>query len=433
MAATGTFRALSIRSYRLFFFGQLISMSGTWMQSVAQGWLVLKLTGSGGALGIVLALQTLPVLFGGAVGGLIADRYDKRRLLLLTQSASGLLALALGIVTLTGVVNVWMVGLIALGLGAVNMIDIPARQSFIFEMVGVEHLTNAITLNSVVMNGGRIIGPAIAGVLIGTVGIAACFLVNSISYLGVIAGLALIRPGELVRGRPVRSAPGQLVEGLKYAWTTPALRVPLVMMALVGTFAYEFSVSLPLLARFTFHSGAQVYGLMTASMAIGAVIGGLIVARRARTGGRRLAIASAAFGTVILMTSVAPNLALVYLALAGTGAASIYFAAMANTSLQLATDTQHRGRVMSLYAIAFMGTTPMGGPMVGYIGQLFDPRAALAVGGLSAVVAAAYGWHALRPRRPDRVSEFAAPSGAGAPGSSGSRWGPPSSLPPRRA
>lgn len=404
MAATGTFRALSVRSYRLFFFGQLISISGTWMQSVAQGWLVLKLTGSGGALGIVLALQTLPVLFGGAFGGVVADRYDKRKLLLMTQSASGVLALVLGIVTLTGVVNVWMVGAIAFGLGLVNMIDIPARQSFIFEMVGAEHLTNAITLNSVVMNGGRIIGPAIAGVLIVTVGIAACFLVNAVSYVGVLVGLALIRPGELVRGRPILSGPGQLVEGLKYAWSTPALRVPLLMMAMVGTFAYEFSVSLPLLARFTFHSGAQVYGLMTASMAIGAVIGGLIVAKRARNGGRRVAIASAAFGTLILLTSVAPNLALVYLALAGTGAASIYFAAMANTSIQLATDPQRRGRVMSLYAIAFMGTTPLGGPIVGYIGQLVAPRAALAVGGLAAMVAALYGWHALRPRRDDRVA-----------------------------
>jgi MFS family permease len=400
-----TFRALSVRSYRLFFFGQLVSMSGTWMQSVAQGWLVLKLTGSGGALGIILALQTLPVLFGGAFGGLVADRYDKRKLLLLTQTASGLLALVLGVVTLTGIVNVWMVGLIALGLGCVNMIDIPARQSFIFEMVGAEHLTNAITLNSVVMNGGRIVGPAIAGVLIATVGIAACFLVNSVSYIGVITGLALIRPGELVRGRRVRSAPGQLIEGLKYAWTTPALRVPLLMMAVVGTFAYEFSVSLPLLARFTFQSGAQVYGLMTASMAIGAVIGGLVVARRAHTGGRRVAIASAAFGLLIVVTSLAPNLALVYIGLAGMGAASIYFAAMANTSLQLATDSEHRGRVMSLYGIAFIGTTPLGGPVVGYIGQLVGARTALAVGGLSAVLAALYGWHALRPHREERLGE----------------------------
>ncbi|MEA2683493.1 MAG: hypothetical protein QOK05_1821 [Chloroflexota bacterium] len=403
----GTFRALSVPNYRRFFFGQLVSISGTWMQSVAQGWLVLKLTGSGGALGIILALQTLPVLLGGAFGGLMADRVDKRKLLLFTQTAAGLLALVLGLVTLTGVVNVWMVGAIALALGCVNMIDIPARQSFIFEMVGAEHLTNAITLNSVVMNGGRIIGPAVAGVLIATVGIAACFLVNAVSYIGVIAGLLMIRPRELIRGRPVRSAPGQLVDGFRYAWNTPALRVPLVMMAVVGTFAYEFSVSLPLLARFTFHSDAQVYGIMNACMAVGAVVGGLTVARRAKTGGRRVAVASAAFGAVILLTSVAPVLALAYVGLAAMGAASIYFAAMANTTLQLATDADHRGRVMALYGIAFMGTTPIGGPIIGYIGELVDPRAALAVGGISAVAAAVFGWYALRPRRQARVSEQA--------------------------
>ncbi|HXA41618.1 MAG TPA: MFS transporter [Candidatus Solibacter sp.] len=403
--AASPFRALAVRNYRFFFFGQIVSISGTWMQSVAQAWLVLKLSNNGALLGIVIALQTLPVLLFGAWGGVIADRFDKRKILVCTQVAAALLAVLLGVLTLTGVVTVWMVGAVAFGLGMVNVIDIPTRQAFVSEMVGREHMINAITLNGVIMNSGRLVGPAIAGVLIATVGIAPCFLINAASYGAVIAGLLWIRGRELFRAKPVPRAPGQLVEGIRYVWRTPELRTPLLMMALVGTFAYEFTVTLPIFTKFTFHQGAEVFGLMTSFMAGGSVLGGLVTAARAKPTARRLGIACAVFGVLILMTAAAPTLPLALLLLLGTGAASIFFAAMCNTTIQLTASSAMRGRVMALYAVAFMGSTPIGGPVVGFIGQQWGGRAALAVGGLSALLAAAFGWRSLnrQSRRYDRV------------------------------
>jgi MFS family permease len=395
-----TFRALEVRNYRRFFAGQLISVSGTWMQSVGQAWLVLRLTNSGAALGLVLALQTLPVLVGGAWGGVLADRFDKRRLLVATQAAAAAVAVTLGALTISGAVRLWMVGALALVFGAVNMIDIPTRQAFVQEMVGRDHLVNAISLNSVVMNGARVVGPALAALLIASAGIGPCFLVNAVSYLAVIAALVSIRGGELQRvPAPARSR-GQLKDGLRYVWATPGLRLPLLTMAVVGTFAYEFQVTLPLLARFTFHAGASGYGVMCSSMGAGAVVGGLVTAALARPSGRRLATATALFGVLILAAAMAPTLWAMFLLIALTGAASIYFAAMANTTIQLAAAPEMRGRVMSLYSIAFMGSTPIGGPIVGWIGEVFDPRAALALGGVACLVVAILAWRSLSKLRP---------------------------------
>jgi len=402
--AERTFRAFHNRNYRLFFFGQIVSVSGTWMQSVGQAWLVLKLTDSGTALGVVIALQTLPVLFGAPWGGVVADRFNKRRVLVGTQLAAGVLALILGILTLTGVVQLWMVGLLAVGLGCVNMVDIPVRQSFVLEMVGRDHLINAISLNSVIMNGARIIGPAIAAVLIATVGLAPCFLGNAASYLAVIVALLAIRESQLYRGTPAVRAPGQLLEGFRYVWRTPALRTPLLTMALVGTFAYEFQVTLPMLARFTFHAGASGYGAMSSFMGAGAVVGGLITAAVGRASGRRLGVASAVFGVLIVASALAPTLPAELFLITLTGAASIFFAAMANTTIQLAAAPQMRGRVMALYSMAFMGSTPIGGPIVGFVGQAFDPRAGLAIGGIAALLAAILAWRSLSTLRPYATS-----------------------------
>jgi MFS family permease len=403
--ARSPFRALVVRNYRLFFFGQIVSVSGTWMQSVAQAWLVLKLSNNGALLGLVIALQMLPVMLVGAWGGLIADRFDKRKVLVGTQVAAAGLALLLGMLTLTGVVTVWMVAAVAFGLGMVNVVDVPTRQAFVSEMVGREHMVNAITLNGVIMNGGRIIGPATAGILIATVGIAPCFFINAGSYVAVIAGLVMIRGNELFRSRPVVRAKGQLLEGVRYAWKTPALRTPILMMALVGTFAYEFTVTLPIFTKFTFHGGPEIFGLMTSFMAGGSVLGGLITAARARPSARQLGIACALFGVMILLTASAPTLPLAMLLLLGTGAASIFFAAMCNTTIQLTASTEMRGRVMALYTVAFMGTTPIGGPIVGYVGQALGGRAALAVGGVATLLAAAFGWRSLnrQSRRYDRA------------------------------
>jgi MFS family permease len=387
--ATGrTFRSLSVRNYRLYFAGQVVSVSGTWMQQVAQAWLVLRLTNSGVALGTVTALQFLPVLLGGAWGGVIADRFDKRRVLFGTQATAGLLALVLGLLTLSGDIQLWMVYVLAAALGCVNAVDNPSRQAFVHEMVGRADLPNAVSLNSVLMNAARVIGPALAAVLIVTVGLAPCFLINAASYAAVIIGLAMMRREDLLGTGTVARAKGQLRAGLHYAWSTPELRNPLLLMVVIGTLAYEFQVTLPLMARFTFHGGAGAYGLMTSSMAAGAVVGGLAVASRERPTSKGLTRAALAFGLLILGVAAAPSLAIEVAILVLMGAASIAFIAMSNSTLQLRSDPAMRGRVMALFAVAFLGSTPIGAPVVGAVAQAWGPRASIAIGGVAALVAA---------------------------------------------
>ena len=404
-AARTTFRSLRARNYRLYFAGQIVSVSGTWMQSVALGWLVLKITGSGTWLGLVIACQFLPMLVLGPFGGVIADRVDKRRFLIVTQALAGGLALALGVLVATGTIQLWTVFALALAVGIVNAFDTPARQTFVFEMVGPELLPNAVTLNSVIMNGSRIVGPAIAGVIIATVGLAPCFLVNGVSYLACIVALVLMRPAELVVVQPRPREKGQLREGFRYVWANPALRTPLLLMAAVGTLTYEFQISLPLVARYTFGAGAGGYGLMTSAMGLGAVVGGLVVANRARPNRRKLGIAGVVFGTLVLVASVMPTLGAMVLWLPLVGAASVAFISMSNTNLQLAAAPDMRGRVMSLYAVAFLGSTPVGGPIVGWVGQTIGPRAALVLGGVTAVSASLIAWRSLNRPAPMTLSD----------------------------
>jgi len=390
-----TFDALHNYNYRLYFFGQIVSVSGTWMQSVAQAWLVLHLTRSGIALGAVTAVQFFPILVAGPMGGVIADRVDKRRLLVGTQTAAGLLALALGLLTLIGAVRLWMVFLLAFGLGCVNAIDNPSRQSFVMEMVGTDRVTNAVTLNSVVMNGARVVGPAVAGVLIETVGLSVCFLANAGSFAAVIIGLMLMRRSQLLPAPPAARKRGQLREGFRYVRGDPGLLAPLIMMAVIGTLAYNFTVTLPLMAKFAFHSGAGAFGAMNALMGAGAVVGGLITASRGNPSNRRLPAMAAGFGALMLVCAVMPTLITELAALAVMGAFSISFIATANTTLQLRSAPEMRGRVMAIYAVAFLGSTPVGGPIVGTIGQTVGPRAAIAVGGIATLAAAGYGFVTL--------------------------------------
>lgn len=394
--ARKTFKALQVRNYRLYFVGQIVSVSGTWMQGVAQSWLVLQLTGSGAALGLVLGAQFLPTLVAGPVGGVVADRFSKRRLLVVTNVAAGLLALVLGLLTATGLVQLWMVFVLAFLLGITNALDNPARQTFVQEMVGPALLPNAVSLNSVVMNSSRMIGPAAAGVLITTVGLAACFLINAASYLAVLVALGLMRTGDLHRSPTVARAKGQLREGLRYVWRTPALRTPLLMMTAVGALTYEFAVTLPLLAKFTFGGDAGTYAAMSVVMAAGAVLGGLVVASRGTPTSRRLTGAAAALGVVVLAIAAAPTLPTVFLLLPLVGAASITFISTSNATLQLTAPPAMRGRVMALFAVAFLGTTPIGGPIVGWVAEATDPRVALAIGGLVAIGAAGLGAQSLR-------------------------------------
>lgn len=382
-----TFHSLRIRNFRLYFMGQGLSMCGTWMQRIAQSWLVLTLTHSGTALGLVTAMQFVPILAAGPYGGLIADRMDKRRLLVGTQAAQAALALVLGLLTVFGAVQLWMVVVLAALLGVTNVFDTPGRQSFVLELVGPAALRNAVTLNSVLVNAARAIGPAIAGVLIATIGTGPCFLVNAASFGAVIASLLLMDASRFHRGRPLVRARGQVRDGLRYVLRTPALRTPLLMMAAIGMLAYEFQVVLPVVASQTFHAGAGAYGAMTAAMGLGAVAGGLAVARRSEATPAGLVMAALAFGAVILAAAAAPTLTIELVALVAVGAGSVAFLALANTTLQLASEPAMRGRVMALWAMAFLGTTPIGGPLTGWIAQEAGGRWALALGGATAIVA----------------------------------------------
>lgn len=397
-AGTRTFSALAIRNYRLWFIGQGISLSGTWMQTVAQALLVLQITGSGTALGLVTALQTLPVLLLGPWAGVVADRFPKRPILYVTQSISGILGLALGVLVATNTVQIWMVYLIAIGLGIIKAIDVPARQAFVLEMVGKDQLVNAVSLNSTEVNLARAIGPTLAGVLIATAGLAACFIVNGLSFLAVLAMLLAMRASELRPGPRASRAPGQIQEGLRYVWASPVMRTVLLMMAVIGIFTYEFTVSLPLFAEVTFAQGPAVFAAMTAAMGLGAVFGGLYTASRSPGSALRLPLAAACFGLAVLVTSLAPTAPLAIAALVVVGFFSISFTALGNATLQLTSAPEMRGRVMSLWMMAFLGSTPIGGPIIGYIGEHAGPRWALALGGIAAIVAAGFGVLALRPK-----------------------------------
>ncbi len=391
-----TFASLAIPNYRRYISGQSISLIGTWMQMAAQAWLVLTLTGSSTALGVIVALQTLPVLLLGPYGGVIADRVDKRRLMVALQAAMGLQALLLAVLTLSGSVTVWEIGLLALGLGLNNAFENPARQSFMLEMVGPENLRNAVSLNSVLVNVARTIGPAVAGIMIATVGEGWCFALNAASFLAVIASLSTLDRSAIHPSPPSGHEPGQLREGLRYVRSRPELFAPLLMMGAVGALAYEFQVTLPVMASRGLHVGAAGYGFMTAAMGFGAVIGGLFVAAKGRTGLPTLIAASSAFGVVLTLAALAPTLALEMLALALAGAASIAFMSCGNSTLQLAAAPSMRGRVMALWFVAFQGSTPIGGPIVGWVMAGAGARAGLGLGAVTCVIVALLGLSFLR-------------------------------------
>ena len=394
-----TFAALAVPNYRRYFFGQATSLVGTWMQMAAQSWLVLSLTGSATALGVIVGLQTLPVLLLAPYGGVIADRVDKRKLMVGLQTAMGLQALVLGVLTITGAVRMWEIGVLAVVLGLNNAFENPARQSFVLEMVGAETLRNAVSLNSVQVNVARAVGPAVAGVLIATVGIGECFLLNAASFVAVVVSLVSMERSALRPTVPAPRAAGQLREGLRYARGTPEIIVPLAMMALIGTLAYEFQVSLPVMARHTLHAGAEGYGFMTAAMGVGAIFGGLVVAARGRIGLRPLTLAAMAFAVALVLAALAPTLPVELVALALVGAASVSFMSGGNSTLQLAADPAMRGRVMALWFVALQGSTPIGGPLVGALIALSGARSGLGVGALACVLAAALGFWAQRRRR----------------------------------
>jgi MFS family permease len=406
LATQRTFRSLRIRNYRLFFFGQLVSVSGTWMQQLAQDWLVLRLTNRSLPVGITTALQFAPVLVFGIWGGLIADRLDKRRLLLATQGAMGTLALALGVLTATGVVRLWMIYLLALLLGCATSFDMPARQSFVTEMVGPEELPNAVGLNSAVFNAGRIIGPAVAGVLIGLVGIAPAFFANAVSYLAVMAGLWLMDPGKLFRTEPVERSRGQVRDGVRYVLATPVLRWTILLMGVVATLGLNFRVALPLLARFTYDGGPSLYGVLASIMAAGSVVGALTAASRVRPSQRLLLWSIVGFGVSSLAMAFVLSPALAGLLLLPVGFFSIAWISTANSTVQLGSAPEMRGRVMSIYGLLLLGSTPIGAMIIGWLSEHYGPRSSVLLAGVSSLVAACVAI-LVRPDRAGRRRERA--------------------------
>jgi MFS family permease len=383
------FRSLAVPNYRRYFVGQVISLSGNWMQIVAEMWLVLRLTNSSFALGLTAALQFVPMLFAGAWGGLLADRMSKRRLLSITQTLMALPALTLFVLTTTGDVEVWMVFALVFARGAVNALDNPARQSFVMEMVGRDRVVNAVSLNSLIVHSARIIGPAIAGGVIAAIGVAPCFLINALTFGAMLVALRLIDPGRLHVSETAKRSRGQLREAFHYVARTPQLRVPLLAMALVGTLSFNFQVILPLMARFAFHGSAATYAALTSAMAVGSVLGALTAGARTRLNPTLLAGAGIAFGTFSLAAAGAPTLAVEVAVLAATGAASVTFAAGINSTLQLAAPPQVRGRVMALYSVVFLGSTPIGAPIAGWLAGAAGPRSALVLAGVAALLGGA--------------------------------------------
>ena len=384
------FRSLRVRNYRLYASGQIVSLTGTWAQRVAQDWLVLELSGdSGTALGIVVGLQFLPLLLFGLYGGVLADRYDKRRILVAAQAVMAAQALVLGTVVALGAAQLWHVYVLAAMLGTATAIEIPARQSFVVEIVGPDDLPNAISLNSAMFNTARIVGPAIAGLAIAAAGTAPVFLANAVSYLAVIGGLLALRTSELSRATRVARKRGQLVEGLRYVRGRPDLLLTLVLVGVIGMFGLNFQLTLGLMAKTEFGLGASAFGLLTSMLALGSLTGALLSARRGRPRMRMLLTAGLVFGVLEVVAGLVPSYLLLAAVLVPTGIAVLTFTTAANSTLQLRTDSEMRGRVMGLYVLVFLGGTPLGAPVVGALADAFGPRVGLLVGGSVSAASAA--------------------------------------------
>ncbi|MEV0172846.1 MFS transporter [Streptomyces sp. NPDC050803] len=382
------FSSLSVRNYRLFFAGQVVSNTGTWMQRIAQDWLVLSLTGSATAVGVTTALQFLPMLLFGLYGGVLVDRLPKRPTLLVTQTSMALTGLALAFLTLSGHVEVWHVYLAAFAVGLATVVDNPARQTFVSEMVGPDQLQNAVSLNSANFQSARLVGPAVAGLMITGVGTGWAFLANGLSFVAPIAGLLLMRARDLHAVERAPRGKGQLREGLHYVAGRPDLIWTIVLVGFVSTFGFNFPVYLSAFADDVFHAGAGSYSLFNTLMAVGSLSGALLAARRGTARQRVLVAGAVAFGTLEIVAALAPSLWLFALLMIPIGMFGMTVNVTANSSVQLGTDPAMRGRVMSLYMMVFMGGAPLGAPIAGWITDAYGVRAGLAAGGAIAAAAA---------------------------------------------
>ncbi|MFE9373880.1 MFS transporter [Streptomyces sp. NPDC006711] len=414
----GTFQSLTIRNFRLFAAGQLVSVAGTWMMVVAQDWLVLSLTGdSGTALGVVTALQFAPLLLLTLYAGGLADRHDKRRLLMAVNLLAGALALALAVLVLTGQPRLWHIYLFALGLGTVNAVEVPTRMSFVSELVGAELLPNASALSAAYFNSARVVGPALAGLLVGRLGPGWVMLLNAASYLATVGALRLMRPAELLRGGSGRARSG-VAHGIRHLLSRRDLLLPMVLVAVTGLFGFNFQVTLPLLAKTVFHADADAFGLLTACFAAGSLVAAFATTlRRGRPAFGLVVVAAAVFGALECLAGLAPGYAAAAVLLTLTGFGSIYFAQAANHHIQLGTDPAYRGRVMALYTLVFQGTTPFGALLVGRLSENLGARSGLVVGGACCLLAAAVVLVLHRrqrgsPNQPRSAPVSSSPSGA---------------------
>jgi MFS family permease len=390
-ARPAMFAALAVPNFRRYVSGQALSLIGTWVETVAQALLVLQLTHSGIILGLTTAARYAPVLLLSPYAGLLVDRHSKRRVLLATQAGLGLVSATLGVLVLTGDVRLWQVVVLAVLFGIFSAVDNPARQAFVQEMVGRDLVRDAVTLNTTTVNVARVIGPAIAAVLVGTVGIGWCFVVNAVSFGFVIVSLLSLNTRRLYPVPPVPRGRGQLRAGLRYAAGVPAIIRPLLMMALVGTFTFEFEVSLPLLAETTFHGTSSTYSWLIGAVGAGAVAGGLYAARSARTGVARLIKAAVGYAIAVGLVAVAPTLATAIAACVLVGVASVIFLTTGNATIQLASKPEYRGRVTALWSMALVGSTPIGSPVIGALSEVTSPRYALGLGAAACLAAAIVG------------------------------------------
>jgi MFS family permease len=414
LATAETFRSLRERNFRLFFVGQVISQMGTWVQSVALIWLVLTLTHSGVALGVTTALQFLPILLFGSWAGLAADRFDKRRLLIVAQALAALQALAMGALVLAGAASVPVIYTLTFVFGLITALDNPVRRSFVVELVGSVDVPNAVGLNSALMTGSRVVGPALAGMLIAGVGVGWCFLVNALSYVAVLVALGRMDPAGFRGPEPAVRARGQLREGFAYMWRTPQLRLPILLVAVIGTFAFNYPVLLPLLAERTLHGDASTFTLLYSTMSVGSLAGALVIARRTRVGSRWLARGALVYAATLTLLALAPTLSLALAATIPVGLTGIMVLSGANSALQLHARPDMRGRVNALYSVVFLGSTPIGGPVAGWVAEHFGVRAGLGLGAATSALAAAAALAFMRRARAISAPDERAPAAAAA-------------------
>ena len=407
-AASDTFRSLRVRNFRLFFVGQIVSQSGTWMQSVAIIWVVLQLTDDGFALGLATAAQFAPVLVLGAWAGVVSDRVDRHRWLLGTQAAFAAVAVAFTALAFTDNLTLPLIYVLSGLFGVITALDNPARRALVVEMVGEQDVPNAVGLNSALMTGSRVIGPALAGAVITGAGADWCFLLNSVTYVAVLGALWHMDRSALRSPPPIARARGQLRDGLRYVWSTPELRLPLVLLTVIGTLAFEFQVTLPLLAERTFDGDAGTFTLLYSAMSAGSVVGALLVARRTDADTRFLARSALGLALAMTLLALAPNQWLALVAVVPVGLASIFLLSGSNAVIQLTAEPSMRGRVLALTAVVFLGSTPIGGPIAGFVSEQLGARAGIAMGAGATLLAALWTFRALGrlPAHPVDVTTY---------------------------